>query len=100
MIRNYDNRAESIPCAVRAVWTLYKRGKWSLLEEMGIDRKQHETLFFSFEEHSKTPTVSGLLSSWSDIVVLIRLSSAVLDAALELSNEYYLLYHRKETRFC
>ncbi len=87
----YDEKSEGILCGVKAVWILYKRGKWSLLEELGVLRSIHEPLFESFDLTALTPNVSGLLCCWLDVVLLLRLSPAVLDAALYMSNEYFLL---------
>ncbi len=87
----YDAKSEGILCGVKAVWILYKRGKWSLLEELGVERSAHEPLFEFFDLVTLTPNVSGLLCCWLDVVLLLKLSPAVLDAALSLSNEYFLL---------
>lgn len=87
----YDPKATSIPCGVKALWRLYALGRWDLLEEVGVDRKTHETLFRAFEENILRPHPRRLMTAFEDVRALICTAPAVLAAAISLTDKYYCL---------
>jgi len=80
--------------AVRAIWELYRRGKWSLLEALGLERHIYEPLFDSFnlcclpdlEPHPdpacQHETLIGRISDELSPVALMCLYPDVLETAL------------------
>lgn len=50
----YDPRCTRIEVALRAIWLLYRRGKWDLLAECGITKARFDTLFWAFDERLET----------------------------------------------
>jgi len=82
--------------AVRAIWELYRRGKWSLLEELNLARCTYEPLFDSFnlaclpdltphpDPDEQCETVISKLEDELSPFTLMCLYPDVLEVALKL----------------
>ena len=46
----YDPRCTRIEVALRAIWLLYRRGKWDLLGQAGLDEQRFEPLFWTYAD--------------------------------------------------
>ncbi len=81
---------------VRAVWLLYKRGKWSYLEDFGIERSVAERAFQKFEA---THVIGDRLTK-VQVRRLARIVPGLLDAAREMRLAYALrFYSENEDRY-
>lgn len=69
---------------VRAVWLLYRRGKWSYLEDFGIDRRVAEREFHRFEQ---THVIGDRLTK-----VQVRRLAMVIPGLAEAGVELRLAY--------
>lgn len=90
---SYDARCTTIGTGVRAIWLLYTRRQWKLLESMGIDKDTHAALFAMFEIRVLNEDSNRL--SRESVGMLIRFCPAVLDAAIALTGAYMMKVERK-----
>jgi hypothetical protein len=67
----YDPACERIDTAIKAIWKLYRRGKWVLLSELGLTRREMEALFDEFDAVYIT-TDHGLIYQEATVQQFIR----------------------------
>lgn len=79
----YDPACERVETAVKAIWLLYRRAKWNLLEVAGLPREQIEPLLAAYDltidaHYLTNTTAAGLLLFARRVgsIHLIRLLSA------------------------
>ncbi len=96
-IDRYDPACERIDTAIKAIWKLYRRGKWVLLSELGLTRKEMEEVFDEFDGLYIT-TDHGLLYQEATVQQLIRFefdkkgTRKILAAATEMIARYIWTY--------
>ncbi len=93
----YDPACERIDTAIKAIWKLYRRGKWGCLSELGLTRKEMEEVFDEFDSLYIT-TDHGLLYQEATVQQLIKFehdkrgTKMILTAAMELVARYIWTY--------
>lgn len=78
----YDMALDTEDVALRALYRLYRRGKWSLLEEVGIIRATHQAALDAACEDMGYRLVEA------DVARLRRDCPALLGAAAHLRDRY------------
>jgi hypothetical protein len=92
-IDRYDPACERIDTAVKAIWKLYRRGKWGCLSELGLTRKEMEEVFDEFDALYIT-TDHGLLYQEATVQQLLKFEKdkrgtrKILGAAVEMIARY------------
>lgn len=92
----YDARCTTISTGVRAIWLLYTRRQWKLLESLGIDKDTHSALFALFTIRVLNEDTNRL--SRESVGMLIRFCPAVLDAAIALTGAYMIKVENTERK--
>ena len=85
----FDTACLTIPTAVKALWLLYRRGRWDLLKRVGVKRGQAERVLLGFED-AGTFGVGGNLKSQKQMKALLRTYPPLLDAAVRLVGVYMI----------
>jgi hypothetical protein len=88
----YDPMCASVDTGLRAVWLLHSRGKWSLLEELGLSRSEHQEGFEGFGD-----TISGRVPNKKEVVRFGLSVPGALRAAEALTSRYKTLYGIQES---
>jgi hypothetical protein len=77
--RRYDPACERIDTAVKAIWLLYRRARWNLLEEvMGMDRSDLERIFGQFDMQF-VASDHGRIRTESQVFALLRAFNMEVD---------------------
>lgn len=84
----FDRAALEADTGIRAIWLLYKRGKWGFLEDFGVERAVAERFFIQFE---RDYTVAGRLTKGQ--CRLVEQFPGVAEAGRELRLAYALKYY-------
>jgi hypothetical protein len=84
-VDKFDRKLTRRDIGVRAVWLLYKRGKWGYLEDFGIDRAVAGPAFERFEAENAV----GRRLTKSQVKKLAKIPG-VLEAGMELRLAYTL----------
>ncbi len=92
-VERFDREALRPEAGVRAIWILYKRGAWGLLEDIGIDRNQTESIFRKFEDDH---LVSERLTK-AQVRTLLTIIPGLKGASTELRVNYALVYYEEKT---
>jgi hypothetical protein len=97
LIERYDPACERIDTAVKAIWKLYRRGKWGCLSEYGLTRKEMEPIFEEFDAEFIT-TDHGLLYQEATVQHLLKFekekrgTQKILEAATKMIASYILAF--------
>lgn len=67
----WDEQCLKLSTAVKAIWILYRRGKWDLLECIGFPRKEYEHLFIKFDLQHIT-SEHGLLRTERQVIAVMH----------------------------
>jgi hypothetical protein len=89
----YDPECERLDVAIRAIWLLYRRGRWELLGRVGLDRASVELPFETFD-YDRLTNERGRLRTEGDCYELIRYAPLVLHAALQMMKLYQAVTSR------
>ena len=89
MKEKFDKRATEAIAGVRAVWLLYKRGRWSYLEDFGVERDKVEPVLRTFEA---THVINNDRLTTAQAKRLVKLVPEVADAGKELRLAYVLRF--------
>jgi len=84
VVERFDREAVAEDAGVRAVWLLYRRGKWGFLEDFGIERRTAEREFKKFE----ATHVLGDRLTRVQIRRLAKVIPGLVDAVVELRLAY------------
>jgi hypothetical protein len=104
VIDRYDPACERVDVAVKAIWKLYRRGKWSCLSEYGLTRKEMEPIFDEFGGLYIT-TDHGLFYQEATVQQLIRYehekrgTRKILEAAVKMIASYILAFQDERRTF-
>lgn len=74
---------------VRAIWLLYRWGRWDLLGQLGLSR-DYETDLETFDDHNIISD-RGRINREKQVIQLIKFNPPVLQAAINLIGEYLVL---------
>jgi hypothetical protein len=97
VIDRYDPACERVDVAIKAIWKLYRRGKWSCLSEYGLTRSDMEEIFYEFDNNFIV-TDHGLLYQEATVQQLIKYefekrgTRKILDAAVKMIASYILAF--------
>lgn len=88
----YDPECARIETALKAIWLLYRRDKWKLLEPYGVSQAEFQMFFVIFEEQYgihrlRTDRQTVLFLNYLRRVDR-RLAIRLLSAALQLIGDY------------
>lgn len=89
MVSLYDKECLTIPTAVKAIWMLYRRGRWDLLKRVGLKQGEAEPVFLEFED-AGTFGVGGSLKSQRQVRALIHAYPPIVDTATRLVGVYMI----------
>ena len=87
----YDQRCFALSTAIKAVWLLFLRDKWNLLEEIGIDKETHLPLFTLFMFEFVGDDTRHRVRNQAETRALVLMAPKVLDGAISLSGKYAAL---------
>ncbi|GHO44548.1 hypothetical protein KSX_27110 [Ktedonospora formicarum] len=93
----YDPACMRFDTAIRAVWILYRRGKWRELETLGLNRSECEPIFQQFDMECIFAD-NGLIKTESETFELIMRCPAVAQAANDMVLQYTFKYGMKEQK--
>jgi hypothetical protein len=85
----FDKAALEPEAGIRALWLLYKRGKWGFLEDFGLIRKEAEPAFKAFEAEN----VIGTRLTKRQVRRLIEGVPGLKGAGVELRIAYALKFY-------
>ena len=92
----FDPRCTRIEVALRALWVLYLRDRWDLLEECGVGRRVFDTLFWSYRQKLEDEDLSPHLRTDQQTLQFLHFTRswgqeeavALLSAAVWLVGQY------------
>ena len=90
----YDATVMQPETAIRAIWLLYKRGRWGHLEDFGIERKTAEPLFKRFEQ---TNIIGDRLTK-AQTKALAALVPGLEEAGKEMRLAYVLTFYERRRK--
>ncbi len=79
---------------VRAIWLMYKRGKWGYLDDLGIERRLAESAFQRFE---KTHVIGERLTK-VQVSRLAKVIPGLVEAGRELRLAYALKHYSEAVK--
>lgn len=68
----YDPRCTRIEVALRAIWLLYRRKKWDLLERAGIDQETFDILFWAYADQLLTENGEARIRTDQQTLAFLR----------------------------
>lgn len=83
----YYPGCERLDTAVKAIWLLYRRGRWGCLAAVNLPRHQVEEDFARFD-YDHIASEKGRIRTEEQVFTLIRYCPLVLPAALEVMKRY------------
>ena len=87
-----DDEPINITAAYKALWLLYYRGRWNLLEELGLNREETENQFIATEmlihRNGNSDTLVRRLTTQRQVQLFVFMVSGVTEAAIELLRRY------------
>lgn len=83
----FDLDCLTLETAIRAVWILYRRGKWNLLEEIGLSKERYNERFYKFDTEY-IMSDHGLLRRAQQVEAFADACPGVRIAAMELNDRY------------
>lgn len=89
----YDYELDSFAVAVRAIWHLWRRGQWGLLEKLGLSEQAIDKGF------SKASLQFAKPHSERQLFYVLSLCPTVADAALDVLRRYYETCGESRTEF-
>lgn len=89
----YDYELDSFAVAIRAIWLLWRRGQWGLLEKLGLSEKAIDKGLSQASMQFSRPRTERQL-----FYVLSR-CPMVADAALDVLRRYYEACGESRTEF-
>lgn len=85
------NKEMGVSTAIKAIWLLYRRGKWPLLESIGVSQSLYEGLFREFDTRYITSD-HGLLRQEAQVHAFLQfVGPDVVDKAVFLLHMYWLI---------
>lgn len=101
-IDRYDPACERLDTAIKGIWRLWRRGKWSCLAELGLTRREFEDLFEEFDITHIT-TDHGLIYQEATVEQLIqfektKLGTTKIVEAAGMAIALYILAFQDERR--
>jgi hypothetical protein len=88
----YDTEALKPEAGVRALWLLYRRGQWGLLEDSGLHRENIEPIFSAFSADN----IIGPRLTKAQVRRLVALTPGLEEASIHLRIDYALHWYEKE----
>lgn len=98
MVEVFDREALETEAGVRALWLLYKWGRWDYLEDFGLDRAEAEGAFVAFDAENITENRPGRHPlTRKQCRVLLGQVPGLAEAGKELRLAYALLFFDERT---
>lgn len=103
----YDPRCTRIEVALRALWLLYLRDNWDLLDRCGVDRDRFDTLFWAYKRHLEATETPLRLRTDQQTLQFLRFTRAwgqdeavtLLSAAVWLVGQYMVKRRQLRANF-
>ena len=80
--------------AVRSIWLLYRRGRWDMIESLGLSREASEKNFELYDL-LRFRGNGGLVKSEHDTILFMHMVPGVVAAASELLKAYEIHHIKK-----
>jgi hypothetical protein len=92
MRATFDTDALKPEAGVRALWLLYQRGQWGLLEDFGLHREVIEPIFSAFSADN----IIGPRLTRVQVRRLVALTPGLEEASIRLRIDYALHWYEEK----